>query len=176
MLAGARGELEVATSSDGIDVVIGMNSGTVFSNDGGGTWSPNQALPDERVAGVIFQRRGDPSVSRAPSGRFLLSYLGRERRGGANCTAAGDDCRDTVSVAISEPAERGADFDFRAHAAVCDPGSDPFGTDQPHLVTARQPTGIDQEVIYIVWRRSVPTMRTRRLLRKPRYQSLCHPA
>ena len=59
-------------------------------------------------------------------------------------------------MAISEPAERGADFDFRSNAAVCDPGAEPFGTDQPHLVIARQPSELDREVVYVVWRRSVP--------------------
>jgi hypothetical protein len=156
VLAAQRGELEVAVSNDGTDVVIGTNSGTVFSNDGGVSWSTNQTLPNENLVGVNFQRRGDPSVGRAPSGRFFLSYLGREGRSGGICKAAGADCRDTVSVAISEPANRGANFSFRSNAAVCDPGADPFGTDQPHLVMARQPSALDREVVYVVWRRSVP--------------------
>jgi hypothetical protein len=156
VIAAQRGELEVAVSNDATDIVIGTNSGTVFSNNGGTSWSANQALPNQNVAGVNFQRRGDPSVGRAPSGRFFLSYLGREGRGGGSCTAAGADCRDTVSVAISEPADRGDNFNFRSNAAICDPNADPFGTDQPHLVIARQPSALDREVVYIVWRRSVP--------------------
>ena len=58
VLAAARGELQVAASGDGTDVVIATNSGTVFSNDGGTTWSANQTLPRQNLVGVNFQTRG----------------------------------------------------------------------------------------------------------------------
>ena len=161
VLAGHRGELEVAVSPNGTDIVIGSSGGTVFSNDGGATWSAPQAFPvNMGLTGVDLQRRGDPSVARGPSGRFYLSYLGNERHGAGDCDDATTDCRHTVSVAFSEPAERGAGFDFASHVAVCDAAAPPaerFGTDQPHIAVGQDPSGLNGEAVYVVWRRHLPT-------------------
>ena len=160
VLASNRGELEVAVSPNGTDVVIGTSAGTVFSNDGGATWSAAQGFPlNMGRPGIDLFSRGDPSVARGPSGRFFLSYLGDERHSTGRCRDESTDCRNTVSVALSEPAERGASFDFTSHVAVCDQsanGTERFGTDQPHIAVGpdQAPGG---EAVYVVWRQSVPT-------------------
>lgn len=62
-----RGELEIATSADGLDVVVALQSRRfVSSNDGGMTFTN---------AGTVGAGNGDPSVARGASGDFYLAWI-----------------------------------------------------------------------------------------------------
>ena len=63
--ANGRGELEIAVSPDGLNVVLALQSRRfVSSNDGGGTF-PNAA--------TVGAGNGDPSVAIGQSGDFYLA-------------------------------------------------------------------------------------------------------
>ncbi len=65
--ANGRGELEVAVSQDGDDVVVGLQSRRYVSSDDGGATFPNAGRPG---AG-----NGDPSVAVGQSGNFYLAWI-----------------------------------------------------------------------------------------------------
>jgi len=146
--AGLGRELEIAVSPDGQDIVIGMLGRTVTSNDGGVTFAPTVAIPPAPVPGGNFGRLSDPSVARAPSGRFYLSYLGRE-------TFPDGTSRDTVSVAVSEPPQRGNNFSFLSHVVRC-ADDDVFSTDQPHMTVDPRNRAGHADQIYVGWRKAPP--------------------
>ncbi len=65
--ANGRGELEIAVSPDGLNVVLALQSRRfVSSNDGGGTF-PNAA--------TVGAGNGDPSVAIGQSGDFYLAWI-----------------------------------------------------------------------------------------------------
>jgi hypothetical protein len=144
-------ELEIAVSADGQDIVIVSNKSQIFtSNNSGTTFGPPVDYPlAPRAPGASedFQRRSDLSVVRGPSGRFYVSFLGREHFPNLN--------RDTVSLAVSEPQDRGNNFRFLNHAVRCE-DDNVFTTDQPHMaVDPRIRPGLPDQ-IYVGWRANQP--------------------
>jgi hypothetical protein len=123
------GELEVAVSTDGQDVVLGANSGVSFSHDAGQTFQ-RAAIPEPT---------DDPSVTVGKSGTFYYSWIGRNKN--------------VASVAVSS--DHGEHFRFSSNAAA-PPGACPSGqtcVDQPHIAADRwsySATGADR--VYVVWR------------------------
>lgn len=65
--AAGRGELEVAVSPDGLDVVIALQSRRFVSSNNGGISFPNSGQPG---AG-----NGDPSIAQGQSGDFYLAWI-----------------------------------------------------------------------------------------------------
>ena len=156
--AAGRGELEIAVSPDGLDVVIALQSRRfVSSNDGGSTF-PNAGRPG---AG-----NGDPSVAQGQSGDFYLAWID------SNCGTAyatfnvgtlppqpfGYDC-----TGIARSTDNGVTFQTNIvnPAVVCigrNPagGMDPTGAcfpDQEHIAadTVTAGTGGGDQ-IYSTWR------------------------
>jgi hypothetical protein len=125
-----EGELEVAVSSDGQNVVVVANSGVSFSHDGGQTF--HQAS--------IPERSDDPSVAVGKSGNFYYSWIGKSRN------------VDSVSVST----DLGEHFRFLGNAVVLPEKcatDQPCLPDQPHIASDRSAysaSGSDR--LYLVWR------------------------
>jgi hypothetical protein len=123
------GELEVAVSSDGQNVVVAANSGVSFSHDAGQTFR-RAAIPEPT---------DDPSVAVGKSGNFYYSWIGRNKN--------------VASVSVST--DHGENFRFSSNAAAL-PGQCPPGqtcVDQPHIAADRwsySANGSDR--LYVVWR------------------------
>jgi len=132
-----NGELEVAVSNDGRDVVLPIDASTVqFSNTFGRSFAPVGPIANQCGSG------GDPSITLGPnggpSGVFYYAYL-------RDSQCAGGD-RDTVGVAVST--DHGKTFAFRSNAVPLVVG----GPDQEHIAADPRvvPGGNDQ--VYVVYR------------------------
>jgi len=129
------GELQIAVSNDGTDVLIAGNSGLYASVDGGANFSATV------VSGCPHRCLGDPSVGIAASGKFYYSWMpfsSPESASGANTSR--------VAVAVS-----GADprtLRYRSDAATCPGGV----CDQPQLAADRYHTGPSGDRVYITFR------------------------
>lgn len=158
--AAGRGELEVAVSPDGRNVVAALQSRRfVSSNDGGATF-PN--------SGTIGQGNGDPSVAYGQSGSFYIAWID------SNCGTAystfnlgalpaqpfGYDC-----TGMSRSTNNGVSFQTNTvnPAVVCigrapTGGVDPAGAcfpDQEHIAADRVNAGTGggaNDQIYSTWR------------------------
>jgi hypothetical protein len=125
-----EGELEVAVSNDGRNVVVAANSGVSFSHDAGQTFH-KASIPEPS---------DDPSVTVGKSGNFYYSWIGKSRN------------VDSISVSV----DLGEHFRFLSNAVVlpehCAMG-DSCLPDQPHIAADRSEyssSGGDQ--VYLVWR------------------------
>ena len=140
------GELEIAVSNDGQDIVIGANSGYSFSNDGGQTWTRGGPTPG------TFPRDGDPSLATGASGNFYYGFIGFPN----GTAAAGGVSGCATSIASST--DSGATFPFVGHAVLCpQAGAGLCFPDQEHIAADRTnaaPAGGDE--VYSVWRNFVP--------------------
>ncbi|MBV8819549.1 MAG: hypothetical protein JO022_14410, partial [Acidobacteriaceae bacterium] len=129
------GELEIAVSDDGHNVLIAGNAGLFASIDGGTTF----AKPI--LSGCPHRCLGDPSVGIGASGNFYYSWMpfsSPESSTGRNASR--------VSVAVS-----GADprtLRYRSDAATCAGGV----CDQPHLAADRYHGGPSGDRVYVVYR------------------------
>jgi hypothetical protein len=146
LVQGGNGELEIAASSDGQNVVIGANSGYSFSNNGGASFSAGGGTPG------AFPRDGDPSLGVGLSGNFYYDFIGFPNGTPAANNFSG--CSNSVAVSTNN----GATFSFREHAVRC-PQSGPSIClpDQEHLAVDRinaSSTGGDQ--LYNAWRNFTP--------------------
>jgi hypothetical protein len=138
------GELEVAVTNGGKDVVIAANSGWSRSHDGGVSFTFGGPTPG------TFPRDGDPSLAVGQSGNIYYAFIGFPD----GSAGAGGVTGCTDSVARST--DGGATFPFLSHAVFC-----PFTSsslcfpDQEHIGADRvnAPTG-DQ--LYVVWRQFSP--------------------
>jgi hypothetical protein len=123
-----EGELEVAVSSDGQNVVVAANSGVSYSHDVGKTFHP--ASVPERIS--------DPSITVGKSGNFYFSWIGQSKH------------VDSVSVST----DHGEKFRFVSNAVVLpETCSGPCLPDQPHIASDRwaySAKGADR--LYLVWR------------------------
>jgi hypothetical protein len=147
---GAGRELEIAVSPDALDVVIVSNHSSIFKSNSGGTAFDAAVNYPTPAPTPDFERRSDLSTARAPSGRFYVSFLGHE-------ILSGGTERDTVSLAVSEPGDRGGNFSFLSHAVRCAGDRRFFTTDQPHIaVDPRTRGGNSPDQIYVVWRKNIP--------------------
>jgi hypothetical protein len=123
------GELEVAVSTDGQNVVVAANSGVSFSHDAGQTFQ-RASIPEPS---------DDPSIAVGKTGTFYYSWIGKSKN--------------VASVAVST--DHGEHFRFSSNAAA-PPGVCPSGqtcVDQPHIAADRwsySTTGADR--VYVVWR------------------------
>jgi hypothetical protein len=138
------GELEVAVSNRGKDVVIAANSGFSRSHDGGQTFTFVGGTPG------TFPRDGDPSLAVGQSGAFYYAFIGFPD--GSPGAGGVTGCTDSVARSTNG----GDTFPFLSHAVFC-----PFTSaslcfpDQEHIGADRwnAPSG-DQ--LYVVWRQFSP--------------------
>jgi hypothetical protein len=132
------GELQIAVSSNGQNVVIGANSGISFSNDFGGQFAAsNVAIP--------FGNRGDTTVGWGPSGTFYLGLIGFPAVGGVST------CADSVFASK----DNGQNFNFVGNAAACllaGPNASPCLPDQPQMAVDGTNLAGGQDQLYMVWR------------------------
>jgi hypothetical protein len=135
------GELEVAASTDGSQVVVAAQfTRTFFSTDAGLTFRSSAVMLPPG-----FGNNGDPSIALGASGRFYLSFLGMPSAGG--CTA---------TVAVSPPAS-GSSFSFVGNAALCPGSGDPkCFPDQEHIAADPNPSTTRTDQLYVVWRHFTP--------------------
>lgn len=136
-----QGELEVAVSNDGRNVVIAVNNlvgnapftqNTVFfSNDGGASFQPSSLAA--RPTTLINRR--DPTVTRGGSNKFYYAALQ-----GSN-------------IVLGNSPDSGATFNFVSNTGatcVTDPGAVNCTSDQPHI--AADPRQAFMNNLYVVWR------------------------
>jgi len=130
-----RGELEIAVSRDGQDIVIATNLGFSFSNDRGETFRDGGTAP--------IANTGDPSVAWGRSGRFYWAFIGLPAEG--------------CSTAIATSVNRGRNFAFTAHATLCPrAGAGVCFPDQEHIAADRVNGAPGGDQVYSVWRNFVP--------------------
>ncbi|HYI13624.1 MAG TPA: hypothetical protein VEK57_31575 [Thermoanaerobaculia bacterium] len=145
---GNLGELEVAVSRNGLDVVVATNRGFSFSNDSGETFADGGGTPQPDCCSS-----GDPSVAWGASGRFYYAFIGLPNGSDAWDGTAG------CSTAISVSTNRGRNFNWLSNATLCPRGAPGLCfPDQEHIAADRvnsAPGGGDQ--VYSVWRNFVPT-------------------
>jgi Cellulose binding domain/HYR domain len=137
--AGVIGEIQVAASANGKDiVVVDNNINITTSTDYGQTFTPATYIP-------IFAQQGDPSISVGASGNFYFAHVAYPQGLSPNRT-----CGNALAVSTNE----GRTFTTRS-VIVASPtsGVNVFFPDQPQMVADRfnpAPGGGDQ--IYSVWR------------------------
>ena len=156
--AAGRGELEIAVSPDGLNVVVALQGRAwVSSNDGGATF-PN--------SGTVGAGNGDPSVAYGQSGNFYIAWI--DTNCGTNyqnfnvgtlpAQPFGYDC-----TGIARSTDNGVSFQTntvnpavvcigRAPAGMADPANACF-PDQEHIAADRvNAGGGGGDQVYSTWR------------------------
>ncbi len=138
---GGNGEVEIAVSGTGTEVVVASNSGLSSSNDSGTTF---------HAGNVGIFPLSDPSLAVGASGNFYLSVIaspdGTPAQGGVT------GCANAVS---SSPT--GAQFAFAGHSTVCALSPGTCFPDQEHIgADATNVAGTGGDQLYVVWRNFVP--------------------
>ncbi len=140
------GELEMAVSNDGRNVVIGANSGYSYSNNGGSSFTFGGGTP------APFPHDGDPSLGVGASGNFYYSFIGYPDGSAGAKNVSG------CAVGVSSSSDGGATFPFLNHAAVCpETGAGLCFTDQPHMAADRYNASSGKDQLYAVWRNFTPS-------------------
>ncbi|HKC86215.1 MAG TPA: choice-of-anchor D domain-containing protein [Blastocatellia bacterium] len=146
------GELEVAISTNGQNIVIAANSGFSNSTNGGQTFTFRGGTP-----GPNNSRDGDPSLGVGASGAFYYGFIGFPDGTPAWNNQTG------CSTGISVSTNGGASFPFRSNATLCPQmGAGVCFPDQEHIAADRfnpagpGPGGGDQ--VYSAWRNFTPAM------------------
>ncbi len=133
LFQGGNGELEVAVSPNGRNIVVARQFVFRTSNDGGQTFSA--------PAGTSFGD-GDPSLAWGQSGNFYMAGIN------TGCTAT------TTCTGIDRSTNNGQSFPFLVNAVSCpNTGVNSCFPDQEHIAADRvnaAPGGGDQ--VYSVWR------------------------
>lgn len=164
--AAGRGELEIAVSPDGLNVVVALQGRRwVSSNDGGATF-PN--------SGTVGAGNGDPSIAYGQSGNFYIAYIDNSatcNSGYLNPVVAPDlapppgpdpapfglDC-----TGIARSTDNGMSFQTntvnpavvciqRAPTGMVDPANACF-PDQEHIAADRVNAGGGGDQVYSTWR------------------------
>lgn len=134
---GNNGELEVAVSNNGTNIVVVKQSRFITSNDGG------QSFP---FTGVLNVSDGDSSIAFGQSGNFYHSALAcfgtscRAPCPGASPTGTPASTSNCVEMAVSNT--NGQTFGPLINAAVCpDSGGSACSLDQEHIAADRVNAG-----------------------------------
>ncbi len=146
------GEIEVAISTNGQNIVIAANSGFSNSTDGGQTFTFRGGTP-----GPNGSVNGDPSLAVGASGSFYYGFIGFP-----DGTAAWNN-QSGCSTGISVSNNGGNTFPWRSNATLCpQSGAGVCFPDQEHIAADRfnpagpGPGGGDQ--VYSAWRNFTPAM------------------
>jgi hypothetical protein len=138
------GELEVAVSNNGQNVVVAANSGYANSTNGGVNFTPRGGLS------IAFPRDGDPSLAFGQSGAFYQSFIGYPNGGAGSGGVSG--CTDSLTVSI----DNGATYPFRSHAVVCPNTGAVCFPDQEHIAADPLNAGASGDQVYLTWRNFTP--------------------
>ncbi|MFS8980930.1 hypothetical protein PO002_42155 [Cupriavidus necator] len=148
------GELEIAVSPDGNNVVIASNSGWSHSTDGGRTFKVRGWRPEPPSS------LGDPSLGWGPSGNgsFYYAFIGLPNgtppQSGIGCAAS-----------VARSTDNGQTFAWVGNAALCPLNGTPQGSfcfpDMEHIAVDRvnrAPGGgtSNSDQLYVVWRNFIP--------------------
>lgn len=136
---GGVGELEVAASADGQNVVVAANPGYAFSNNGGTSFTPMGGTP------APFPRDGDPSLAVGATGNFYYAFIGYPN--GTAAAGGVTGCSNSVSVSPT-----GQTFTWRSHAVLCTNMMPVCFPDQEHIAADRVNTVGGNDQVYVVWR------------------------
>jgi hypothetical protein len=135
------GEIEIAGSADGRNVVIAANGGLSFSTNRGATYNA-------ATSGVFGLN--DPSVARARSGNFYLAVIAFPTGAAGQLGVTG------CTNAVSRSTNNGANFNLQGYSARCPlTGAGLCFPDQEHLAADAVTAGNDQ--LYTVWRNFTPS-------------------
>jgi hypothetical protein len=136
------GELEIAASSNGQNVVVAANSGFSYSVNGGQTFTFGGGTP------CIYNGcDGDPSLAVGQSGNFYYSWIGDPQTGGSHAAGWTDS--------LSSSTTGGQSFGFVSDAVFCPATTPAVCTvpDQPHIAADRwTASSSSQDRVYLVWR------------------------
>jgi hypothetical protein len=137
---GNNGELEIAVSNDGANIVVAKQSGFVTSNDGG------QSFP---FSGSLPVSDGDSSLAFGQSGNFYHAALACF---GASCAAACPPNNNCIEIAAS--ANNGQSFGALVNAVVCpNSGGGACSVDQEHIAADRVNAGTGgSDLVYMAFR------------------------
>ena len=137
VITGNNGELEIAVSPNGQNVVIGQQSLFVTSNDGGQTFPFSGSVPFER---------GDPSLAYGQSGNFY--YAGIDQTPGCGGTPLFG-----CATGIARSTDNGQSFQFLSQAVVCpNSGAGACFPDQEHIAADRVNAAPGGDQVYSTWR------------------------
>jgi hypothetical protein len=137
---GTNGELEIAVSNDGRNIMVGKQSGFVTSNDGG------QTFP---FSGFLPVNDGDTSLAFGQSGNFYHAALACFGSGCAAPCPAASNC-----VEIAASANNGQSFGAMVNALVCpNSGGGACSSDQEHIAADRvNPAAGSLDRVYMAFR------------------------
>src|SRR5437773_1478488 len=137
---GTNGELEIAVSNNGTNIVIAKQGGFVTSNDGGQTFPFSGGLPVSD---------GDGSLAFAQSGNFYMSALACFA---GSCSAPCPASSNCVQIAPST--NNGQSFGALTNAVVCpNSGGTACSSDQEHSSADRVNAGAGgAERVYMAFR------------------------
>ncbi len=137
---GSNGELEIAASNDGANIVMVKQSSWLTSNNGGQTFPFNGSLP---------VGDGDSAIAFGASGSFYHSALGCF---GSSCAAVCPANSNCAEIAASTT--NGRTFGALTNAAVCaNSGGGACSIDQEHIAADRvNTTGGGQDFVYMAFR------------------------
>jgi hypothetical protein len=136
---GNNGELEIAVSNDGTNIVVAKQSGFVTSSDGGQTFPFSGNLP---------VNDGDSSLAFGQSGNFYHAALACF---GGSCAAPCPANSNCVEVAASTT--NGQTFGALVNAVVCpNSGTGACSSDQEHIGADRVNPGVGGDSVYMAFR------------------------
>jgi hypothetical protein len=128
------GELEVAGSTNGVNILVATNTGFSFSSNSGASWTSGGGTPCNQPL-----CDGDPSLAVGQSGAFYYAWIG-----GSTNTTLGDG--------LSRSTNFGHTFAFQAMAVTCPGASNCQVADQEHIAADRINAGSGGDRLYNVWR------------------------
>jgi hypothetical protein len=136
---GNNGELEIAVSNNGTNIVVAKQSGFVTSNDGGQTFPFSGSLP---------VNDGDSSLAFGQSGNFYHAALACF---GGSCAAPCPANSNCVEIAVSTT--NGQTFGALVNGVVCpNSGSGACSSDQEHIAADRVNPAPGGDAVYMAFR------------------------
>jgi len=131
------GELEIAASRNGQNVVIAANSKISFSNDSGATYALTSGGTGA-VRNINFGVGQDLSVAWGATGRFYITFVGLP-------------FPPNLSLSFGTSTNNGQSFTFSGNPVVCTPALG-CGVDQPHVAADRVNAAPGGDQLYAVFR------------------------
>jgi len=147
VITNRNGELEIAVSPNGRNIIIGQQSAFRSSTDGGQTFPFNGTIP---------YTGGDPSLAWGPSNAFYYAGIA----GGGGCQAAdAAGPQGYTCTGMARSTDNGQTFPFVTPAVACPNDTNPASIagacfpDQEHIAADRVSTGAGGgDRVYSTWR------------------------
>lgn len=135
IFTGGNGELEVAASSNGRNVVVARQRSFRSSTNGGQTFTAVASMP-------FTNSDGDPSLADAKSGNFYMAGLG--------CFDANPSVR---CIPFARSTNTGQTFSFLTNSVNCPAtGVNACSPDQEHIAADRVNAAAGGDQVYVTWR------------------------